>query len=46
MSGREIPMSTARYSKDDETPRQKPFRAPREGFCHFKGLSSVSTPWR
>lgn len=31
---------------DDETPRKKPFRAPHEGFCHFVGLSPVSTPWR
>ncbi|NMM32273.1 MAG: hypothetical protein HHJ10_14835 [Cellulomonas sp.] len=46
MSGGELPMSTAHTSKNDETPHQKPFRAPREGFCHFEGFSCVRNPWR
>jgi hypothetical protein len=46
MSGGQHPTTTTHAPHHDQTPRQKPFRAPREGFCHFKGLSCVSTPWR
>ncbi len=46
MSGGKCLTTTACAQYDDQTPRQKPFRAPREGFCHYKGLSFVSTPWR
>ena len=44
--GHEPARGPIEHPRNDGTPRSEPFRAPREGFFHFKALSSVSTPRR